>query len=147
MNPHTLPIELLVVHHSASSPTTTPVDIRRWHVQENGWDDVGYHWLITSLGILVQARPIIYQGAHARGFNNGTLGVCLIGNNTVENQGWNSAQVETLQRLWLACRTIFGHDLDVVGHRDLAAGTECPGVDVRSLLLGPNARRLAVRGF
>ena len=35
-------INRFVVHHSASDPDKTTVsDIRKWHVEENGWDDVG----------------------------------------------------------------------------------------------------------
>lgn len=136
MNRHTMEIDRLVVHHSASPLSTTVGDIEKWHVDERGWDAIGYHWVITRLGFLEPTRPIIYQGAHARGFNDGSLGVCLVGNNTEEANCWTELQVEALAELWLALRTAIP-DLEVHGHRDLASGTECPGVDIRPMLLGP----------
>ena len=42
-----------VVVHCADTPADMDVgaaDIRRWHVDERGWDDVGYHWIIRRSG-------------------------------------------------------------------------------------------------
>ena len=50
MKRHTQPIDRLIVHHSASPRSTTLKDIRRWHVDERGWEDVGYHFVIDGFG-------------------------------------------------------------------------------------------------
>lgn len=136
MRAHTLPINRLIVHHSASPLTVTVEDIEKWHVVENGWDAIGYHWVVSQAGILVPTRPIHYQGAHARGFNDGTLGVCLIGNNTQEQNRWTRQQIITLNKLLSTLEYIIP-GIEAWGHRDLATGTECPGLDVRALLYGP----------
>lgn len=136
MRAHTLPINRLIVHHSASPMRTSVEDIERWHVQDNGWDAIGYHWVVSSVGIITSTRPIHCQGAHAIGFNDGTLGVCLIGNNTEEQNRWTRNQVVALNELLSSLETLIP-GIEAWGHRDLATGTECPGLDVRALLYGP----------
>jgi N-acetylmuramoyl-L-alanine amidase len=133
------PITRLIVHHSASPTTTTVEQIRRWHVEDRGWADIGYHFVVMKGGTIAKGRPLPYTGAHAQGHNFDTLGVCLVGDNTKPGQGWTPAQVESLHRIWHAAQVIFP-GIDIFGHRDVASGTECPGLDVRALVLGPNAK-------
>jgi N-acetyl-anhydromuramyl-L-alanine amidase AmpD len=61
-------------------PTREKVaEVRRWHVQDRGWKDIGYHFLIDRDGTLAEGRPIDQVGAHTAGHNTGTIGVCLFG--------------------------------------------------------------------
>ncbi len=134
------PIKRLIVHHSASPLTTTIEDIQKWHVEENGWDDVGYHFVISQIGIVYRGRDLAYQGAHARGNNNDSIGVCLVGNNSEYLNVWTTEQVGALQRMWNSFKMLW-RGIEVYGHRDIAEGTECPGLDVRALLLGPSSKK------
>lgn len=131
------PVRRLIIHHSASPLNTTVEDIRRWHVDGNGWDDIGYHHVISQLGIVYKGRDMAYQGAHTKGSNSDSIGVCVVGNNTQEVNRWTREQVSALNRLWLAMQLLW-EGIEVYGHRDISTGTECPGVDVRALLLGPS---------
>lgn len=127
--------EALVVHHSASSLTTTVDDVRSWHL-DKGWTDVGYHWLIDSDGRLHQGRPWPKVGAHCKSsnYNHLSMGVCLIGDNTKPESRWEIVQVMRLERLIQSIEDLYG-TVPVIGHRDVAlASTACPGVDVRGLL-------------
>ena len=54
-------------------------EIRRWHVEGDGWRDIGYHHLIGRGGEHAAGRPETAIGAHVAGRNNGTVGICLIG--------------------------------------------------------------------
>jgi len=135
------PIRRLIVHHSASPLSTTIEDIRRWHVDENGWEDVGYHHVISSLGLVYKGRDMAYQGAHARGSNADSIGVCLVGNNMESQNRWTREQVGALQKMWHSFRLLWD-GIEVYGHRDVSTGTECPGLDVRALLLGPSVKEL-----
>ena len=54
-------------------------EIRRWHMQERGWRNIGYHWVIDLDGQKAPGRAETEIGAHVEGRNAGTLGVCLLG--------------------------------------------------------------------
>jgi hypothetical protein len=80
-----------VVHHTAGSNTYTRAQsaaiirgIQRYHVRSNGWDDIGYNFLIDKFGQIFEGRfggiDRNVVGAHAQGFNEGSVGVALLGN-------------------------------------------------------------------
>jgi N-acetylmuramoyl-L-alanine amidase/FlgD Ig-like domain len=84
-------LKLAVVHHTAGTNVYTPAEapaivrgIELYHVKGNGWNDIGYNFLIDRYGTVYEGRGggmtrnVI--GAHALGFNTGTVGVSLIGN-------------------------------------------------------------------
>lgn len=133
---HSKDIDKIVVHHSASPRNTTLEQIREWHVEQNGWDAIGYHFVITGDGMIHMTRPTRFMGAHCRGKNDGSLGICLTGNNTVEEDQWDGAQIISLHSLVRSLRVVFNYP-EVYGHRDLNEGTECPGRDVQPWFSGP----------
>ena len=53
--------------------------IRGWHVNGNGWSDIGYHWVIRIDGSIEVGRPLEKSGAHTKGHNKDSVGVCYIG--------------------------------------------------------------------
>ncbi len=124
-------ISQLVIHHSASPLGTTLEDIRSWHL-ERGFRDIGYHFVIEQNGALRVGRPLHEPGAHARGFNQTSIGVCAVGDNTRTEERWTPSQWAALDRLIAAVRLLWP-DVEVVGHRDLL-DTLCPGVDVREII-------------
>jgi len=84
-------LRFAVVHHSAGSNTYTREQsaavvraIQLFHVRGNGWDDIGYNFLVDRYGQVFEGRfggterNVI--GAHAQGFNAGSVGVALLGN-------------------------------------------------------------------
>ncbi len=125
----------VVVHHSASPPSTPPETIRQWHLARN-YEDIGYHavvWRDPALGGVWRTspgRPLDAVGAHCRGVNSKSVGVCVCGD-------WRHP--EAIPDLADAVTTVailvdrlllrYGLPLDaVVGHRDVGTTpTECPG--------------------
>ena len=90
--------------------------------------------MVEQDGALIPGRPIALEGAHAKGHNATSVGLCLTGNNTDPSQSWTLAQKNTLAQFvrWFL---VFHPTAAVMGHRDLeGAHTECPGLDARQLL-------------
>ena len=57
--------------------------IQRYHMEQNGWGDIGYHYLVDSAGRVFEGRQLQWQGAHASGDNNvQNLGICMLGDFT-----------------------------------------------------------------
>ena len=127
-------VEYLVIHCSAT-PEDMDIgaeEIRRWHLQR-GWLDIGYHYFIRRDGLVEKGRNDNVPGAHARGYNEKSLGICLIGGVESDKQtpeaNYTHAQWDSLEHL---VRTLSGdhEDAVVVGHRDLpGVGKACPSFD------------------
>ena len=73
-------IKLLVIHCSATRCNVpfTVEQLRQCHLQR-GFKDIGYHFYITRDGELHHCRPISEPGAHVRGFNRHSIGICYEG--------------------------------------------------------------------
>ncbi|RLC88212.1 MAG: hypothetical protein DRJ03_03445 [Chloroflexi bacterium] len=71
-------IDTIIVHHSATE-TGTVESFRKFHVEQRGWDDVGYHFVIYTDGTVHEGRKSKFVGAHAKGRNYSSLGICLVG--------------------------------------------------------------------
>ena len=125
----------LIVHHSASPLSWTLEDLERVHVEERGWRALGYNYVIEADGQLRVGRPLWEIGAHARGHNRDSIGICAIGDNTHAGRGWTPPQMLSLQRFIISARLLIP-DLEILGHRDVMPSgyTECPGIDVAELL-------------
>ena len=78
----------IILHHSVSAdhPTLSNVGaIRNYHVNVNGWVDVGYHFLLDRINghvEIVCGRMLDERGAHYKelDFNASSIGICVIGN-------------------------------------------------------------------
>lgn len=73
-------IDKIIIHCSATPEgRDVSVDtIRQWHL-ERGWSDIGYHFIIYLDGTVVIGRPVERAGAHVKGHNKRSIGVCYIG--------------------------------------------------------------------
>jgi hypothetical protein len=83
-------LRFAVVHHTAGSNSYSRAQsasivrgIERYHVLANGWDDIGYNFLVDKYGQIFEGRwggvDRNVVGAHAQGFNQGSVGIALIG--------------------------------------------------------------------
>lgn len=109
--------------------------IRNIHVNENGWSDIGYHFVIRRDGTLEEGRDtdgdgdILEEvGAHAYGFNQHSIGICLVGGKPDFN--FTKAQLTKLNALISILRDAIP-GIEVIGHRDVSSKS-CPGFDVKS---------------
>lgn len=131
------PIWRITVHHSGTrlsgSSTRVAADaikgFQRQHQDEEGWADIGYHFLIDPSGRIWEGRPVAYQGAHAGSpeLNVGNLGVALIGDFTVQQPtaSQKKALADLLSSLCAKYRVERKH---VYTHQEVGAKyTDCPG--------------------
>lgn len=129
-------IKFLVVHCSdtPNSEELEAIDIHKMHLGF-GWDGIGYHKIILRNGDLQSGRPEYWEGAHVFGYNNISLGVCLIGKDF-----FNTKQFETLRKLLDKWKLRYPN-ADIVGHREITKSSKtCPNFDVKSWL---NSRRIS----
>jgi hypothetical protein len=170
-------LQLAVVHHTAGANSYTPAQaaaivrgIEVYHVQGNGWNDIGYNFLVDRFGTVYEGRAggitrnVI--GAHSEGFNSGTVGIALIGNFTaakppramqdavVKLLAWrlDVAHIDPLSRVvyvsggnakFKAGRAVTLRAIS--GHRDTGP-SECPGNDAYALLPAI-AKRVSLTGL
>lgn len=131
-------IQELIIHCSATKANQDVgvSEIRDWHVNGNGWSDIGYHYVIRRSGALEQGRSENVKGAHAKGHNKNTIGICLvggIGDNQQADANFTFAQYQTLVSLIQDLKDRYGMNLKVSGHRDYA-NKACPCFSVQNLI-------------
>ncbi len=134
MTPATTRWRWITVHHSDFTQGGTGVAdtletvrrIQRFHVESNGWADIGYHYLIDSVGRVVEGRELVWQGAHVGGSNNrGNVGICLIGNFDKERP--TRAALASLDRLVYELQSELQIPRKNVRPHKAWTATACPG--------------------
>ncbi len=120
-----------ILHYSAT-PENKPFDVRDiydWHVNGNGWSDVGYHYVIKLDGTIQEGRPISRIGAHCKGHNRGTVGICYIGGGITEGKDTRTEeQKESIGKLLRDL--IKDHGICKISGHNQYSTKNCPGFDV-----------------
>jgi peptidoglycan recognition protein len=127
------PIPRYFVHHSAGNSCFTEANckstvkgIQNYHMDSNGWSDIGYNFLVGEDGNAYEGRGWDRVGAHSPNYNSVAVGVCVMG--TFTNANPNSAALTATQRL-ISCGISLGKlssSYSLHGHRD-GTCTSCPG--------------------
>lgn len=120
-------IKHIVIHHSASKPSTTIEEITAWH-KARGFNTVGYTKVIYDDGTIINGRPENVVPASVKGNNKATLAVCVTGNFEVDHP--TTFQLISLELVIKEWQTKWP-GVKIVCHRDLAA-TLCPGKNLYS---------------
>jgi flagellar hook assembly protein FlgD len=122
-------VRFAVVHHTAGTNSYTAAQsaaivrgIQRYHVLANGWNDIGYNFLVDKYGQVFEGRgggiDRNVVGAHAQGFNTGSTGVSLLG--TYSSSRISGAARSALVKL-LAWRLDVAH-VDPLSHLTWVSG-------------------------
>lgn len=132
-------INMIVVHCSATrcNRRYTLEQLRHDHVVVNHWRDIGYHFYITLDGIVHPCRPVERMGAHARGYNGHSIGICYEGGlneNGCITDTRTPEQKEAMRRLIIDLHRRFPSIRTVLGHRDLpGVQKSCPSFNAWQL--------------
>ena len=126
--------EYLVVHCSATKPSMDIGlrEIKRWHVDDNGWRDVGYHYIIRRNGEVELGRSNRDTGAHAAGYNHKSISLCMVGGMAEDNSAENNFTAQQ----WTALLDLLKQikvdypEANVIGHNEISE-KECPSFDVQ----------------
>ena len=115
-------INYIIIHCSATKAGQDfrAKDIDRWH-RERGWDGIGYHKVIDLDGTIEPGRSEAKPGAHCKGHNSDSIGICYIGG--LDENGKPADTRTELQKAALA-GLVAGYkrrfpNAKVVGHRDM----------------------------
>ena len=125
-----------IVIHCSDSKFGSSIEIDKWH-RENGWNNIGYNFVIcngqiennTYLdcmdGAIERGRDIDKSGAHARGYND-HIGICLIGIDR-----FTEKQFKSLEKLILDLIPKYQINIeDIIGHNEVSEKS-CPNFDVK----------------
>jgi N-acetylmuramoyl-L-alanine amidase len=128
----------IVIHCSATPPDMDigVEEIRKWH-KARGWRDVGYHDVIRRDGVIEEGRQVNEIGAHVKGYNKQSVGVCLVGGVDDDNspeRNFTEKQYKSLKRILRFYMALFP-DAIIVGHNDLDKHKACPSFKVDADLL------------
>lgn len=129
-----------IVIHCSDSVFGSATKIRDWHVNGNGWSDIGYHFVINNGmlekdvaieamdGSIELGRPLGRTGAHAKGYND-YIGICLVGKLT-----FTSKQMHALVGLLKGLVVKYNIEPEnIIGHSEVSSKT-CPNFNVRQLV-------------
>jgi N-acetylmuramoyl-L-alanine amidase len=129
-----------VVLHCSDTPDnpsnafydTRPEDIDKWH-KARGFKRIGYHYIVTRDGEVHAGRPPEVEGAHTRGRNTGSLGICLVG-----RQLFTPEQMDALYSLYFRLKEQYGiESKNWYCHNEFDPSKTCPnihGSDLRERL-------------
>ena len=120
----------IIMHHSLTKDTKTVSwgAIRKYHLNK-GWEDIGYHFGIELVGTkheIFVGRLMNVPGAHTKGQNSSSIGICLIGNfdkNKPPKEQWDLA-VKLVSSL---CEILYLTSSSIYGHNNYASYKSCPG--------------------
>lgn len=137
-----------IILHCSDSGFGNAELIDAWH-RERGWEGIGYHFVIcngqaaahsvydaATDGLVQTGRPEMHIGAHAKGHNAHSLGVCLIGEHRFTGMQFVALQslLRTLQKRHHIAPAA------VLGHCELDQHKTCPNLPmawIRAVLAQP----------
>jgi len=136
------PIPKVFVHHTETGACFTQAacesivrSIQDYHMDSNGWSDIGYNFLVGEDGNAYEGRGWDKVGAHASDWNSQALGISVIGSFMTSPP--NNAALNVIQQL-ISCGTDAGDILTAYtlhGHRD-GGCTDCPGDALYNIITG-----------
>lgn len=130
----------VTLHYSSGPESQTPRQIQDFHMNDNGWSDIGYNFLVDRNGTAYEGRGWTVVGAHAAPRNTQGIGICYIG-----RDGMTAAAKKAVVELYDQACAKAGRTLARKGHRDINS-TSCPGSDNYSWWKSKNFRDAAGGG-
>ena len=140
-------IKRIIIHCSATRPDWMEdntlderiAEIKRWHLDRD-FSDIGYHLVISQSGLVGEGRPIEIAGAHSKGNNSDSIGICLLGgfggdatDRALEH--FTPSQLSSLWDLIGKLKKEYGKHITVHGHNEFSSKA-CPSFNVARWMAG-----------
>lgn len=119
-----------IIIHCSDTPSSMDIGaekITQWH-KEQGWDDIGYHYVIKKDGTIEYGRLITTVGAHCKGQNHRSIGICWIGGANGKDDR-TPEQCLALVDLIRGLKKVLSNELIVYGHNEFSEKS-CPNFNV-----------------
>lgn len=134
------PPPFVIIHHSATDSCITQAicnarmrSFQNYHIDEKGWGDIGYQFLVGEDGNIYEGRGWDKHGAHSISYNSKSIGICIIGNFVGHTP--NAAAIEATKNL-ISYGVAIGKiqsNYTLLGHRQTTR-TSCPGDSLYELI-------------
>lgn len=131
-------INEIIIHCAATKPS---MDIGAEWIEKvhlkRGFSSIGYHYVIKRNGLIDHGRHIAKVGAHCKGKNRHSVGVCLVGGMSEDNKpedNFTDAQFERLREVVANLKKQFLDIKKVSGHCDYST-KPCPCFDVQKKIV------------
>ena len=141
-------VDTIIIHCSATpaGKKLEPADLVKMH-RKRGFNGCGYHFYIRRTGEICDMRPVERIGAHCKGHNEGSIGICYEGGLDIKGNPKDTRTAEQKKALKYLIMTLKKEFpiKEIAGHRDFSPdlngnGTvepeewikECPCFDVKS---------------
>ena len=109
-------------------------DIRGWHVDGNGWSDIGYHYVIKLNGEIQTGRLEKTIGAHCYRNNRDSIGLCYVGGMDRDMKEWvdtrTDAQKDALIKVLKDLKERYPGAI-IYGHKDFTNKKLCPSFEAK----------------
>ena len=130
-------IKEIIIHCSATplGKDFSAEVIRDWHVKGNGWDDIGYHFIIRLDGTIEYGRMVDKQGAHCKGHNRDSIGIAMAGGTENGKPVFNFTRTQMLTADNLAKHLSELYNAGIHGHNEFSSKA-CPSFDVKEWFYG-----------
>lgn len=102
--------------------------VKRIHVNQRNWSDIGYHIMIDKKGNIMEGRPLENRPAAQKGHNTGTIAIMVHG-----LEDFTPVSLDALKVLCSVINDLYGDSLKFRGHREVANKT-CPVFDYKKVL-------------
>lgn len=119
-------INEIIVHCSASNVISYDFDAIRKDHKSRGWSDIGYHFGIDWDGDVHFLRPVQRIGAHVKGRNRHSIGICILG-----LDGFRDHQLKQAAKLCESlCNLLSLSQKAIRGHYEFNPNKTCPNFDI-----------------